>query len=304
MRASAFAKAFCVVLLAVLLVGCHLAGTSVAGGRAGQAPADAARGPLALSVMTYNVMFDFPSAGFDPWSVRGLHEAEIINAHRCDLVGLQEPFPWQVNHLHGFCPGFADRHLRWYPDATAFYRADRFERVGGGHFWLSPSPGRMSRGFGNILPRLVVWLTLRDRFSGRAFFWADTHFDNTSPFQETAAPLFLAKVRELSGGLPVVVTGDFNSPPASKAYRILTGGAEPGGFRLTDAYDLAGAREVWNAPGDARPYDAAERIDHVFVAGGAWACGRWIADMTRYGTPPRDGSDHFAIVAELMLRGE
>ena len=250
------------------------------------------------------VRFDFPSAGFDPWTVRGPHEGDIVKAHRCDLVGLQEPFSWQVNQLHEFCPGFADRHLRWYPDATAFYLAARFERVGGGHFWLSPSPGRMSRGFGNILPRLVVWLRLRDRASGKTFFWADTHFDNTSPFQETAAPLFLGKVQELAAGLPVVVTGDFNSPPGSQAYRILTNGAEPGGFKLLDAYDLAGKRETWNAPGDERPYDPAERIDYVFVANGKWACGRWVVDMTRYGDPPRDGSDHFAVAADLTLQDQ
>jgi endonuclease/exonuclease/phosphatase family metal-dependent hydrolase len=207
-------------------------------------------GPLALSVMTYNVMFAFPKDGFDSWKIRGPHEGDIINYHHCDLNGFQEPLPWQVTDLHAYCPGYDDWHY-WDTDATEFYLADRFDVLEQGSFWLSPTPGWISIGWGNGMPRLVAWTTLRDRESGREFFWADTHFDNTNPFQTNAAPFFLSEIQTLADGLPIVVTGDFNSRPETDAYHILTEGATPGGFKLDDSFELCGEQyDVRQAPGD------------------------------------------------------
>ena len=258
-------------------------------------------GPLALTVMTYNILFDFPNPEYDNWGIRKEQIAEIINFHAPDLVGLQEPLPWQTMALHDLCPGYAEVSIPLDPDAALFYKEDRFTLLDQGHFWLSPHPERPSIGFGNFMPRYVTWAALHDNESEQEFYFFNTHFDNTSPFQETAAPMFLDMVEEIIGSSPVVITGDFNSKPDTEAYAILTSGNSPGDFALTNSFDLAPDFDVRLAPGDEREYDPDHRIDHIFVASGDWDCSYWVVDMTRYGDPWRDPSDHLAMSADITL---
>ncbi len=262
---------------------------------------DTQPGPMNLRVMTFNILFDFPNAEYDAWALRREPEAEIINFHDCDLVGLQEPWYWQVTDLQALCPGYGVVRNDIDTDSTIFYREDRFELIDHGHFWLSPHPDRPSIGFGNFMPRFTIWAELYDFESGRKFFYFNTHFDNSSPFQENAAPMFLEKIVEIAGDETVVVTGDFNSKPEREAYHTLTEGVEPGGFALTNSFDLVEDFDIRNADGDEREYDPSHRIDHIFMANGDWDCSYWVVDMTRYGDPLRDPSDHFAMAADIEL---
>ena len=266
-----------------------------------------------LRVMTYNVLFDFPNPDYDDWAVRKEHVAEIIRRQDPDLVGLQEPFLGQVEDLAALCPGYTAIHVDdLATDASLLVRTDRFELLDMGSYWLSPTPdvpwsGGLGTGFGNFLPRMVIWTRLEDLEAGGTFFFVNTHFDNTAPSQELSAPLFLERTEPLAAERPVIVTGDFNSKPSSEAYGILTtgeGGAQGGApFRLRDSYFLATSRRVDAREGDPADHDPASRIDHIFVAGGDFACTRWIVDMTTYGEARSYPSDHFAVVAHLLLAG-
>jgi len=263
---------------------------------------DTPGGPLNLTVMTYNVLFAFPDPEYDSWRVRKTHVAEIINFHDADLVGMQEPFSWQVDDLLELCPGYVVHRLELHTDSALFYREDRFDVLDSGHFWHSPWPYvPFSIGFGNFFARNVLWVKLYDHQSGKEFYFFNTHFDNTSPFQENAAPQFLDLMEEIIGESPVVVTGDFNSKPDTEAYRILTEGNTVGGFALTNSFDLVDEFDVRLTPGDERVYDPDHRIDHIFFAQGDWDCTYWVVDMSRYGDPWRDPSDHLAMAADLVL---
>src|SRR5690606_9112160 len=78
-----------------------------------------------------------------------------------------------------------------YPDAAILYRTERFDLVGSGEFWLSPTPDEPSSiGFSPPqVPRLVVWARLFDKQSDAELVFVSTHFDNNSPSQELSAPL-------------------------------------------------------------------------------------------------------------------
>jgi len=281
----------------IVCIGCH----------SGQDPAPEGSGePIALCVMTYNILFAFPNPEYDSWKIRKEHVAAVIRRHDPDLVGLQEPFPHQVWDLHELCPGYEDALLDYFPDSTIFYKADRFEKLSQGHYWLSPTPDvPLSVGFGNFFPRMVIWAKLRERVTGREIFFVNTHFDNTSPSQEMSAPLFLDRTEELAGRLPVVITGDFNSRPSREAYRILVegmsglDGGEP--FRLKDTYDLALRHEALAREDDPRVFDPEGRIDHIFVANHNAASEFWAVDMYTYDVPGKDPSDHFAVVAHIEI---
>lgn len=316
------ASALCGFALFLCVV-CGLAVGGVEGCGSEEEPSPAPSPPVRFTVMTYNILFDVPDPGFDRWAVRKDFVAEIIHAHDPDVVGLQEPFAYQVEDLLELCPGYQAIALVNPPgpltdtDATILFREGRFAKIVQGSYWLSPTPdvpfsGGFGKGFGNFFPRMVIWAYLVDLESHVQFYVVNTHFDNTSPSQEKSAPLFLERTEPLARKAPVIVTGDFNSRPSSTAYRILTsgspegqeaeGGADGTRFSLTDSFDLAAqGYEVRARQGDPIEYDPESRIDHVFVAGGEFSCRRWVVDMTRYGPELRYPSDHFAVVAHLEL---
>ncbi|MBQ3867230.1 MAG: hypothetical protein II789_01650 [Clostridia bacterium] len=60
-----------------------------------------------------------------------------------------------------------------------YYRADKFDKLDSGTFWLSETPdvsGSMTEGAN--LPRICTWVTLRDRSTGIEFTVLNTHLDN------------------------------------------------------------------------------------------------------------------------------
>jgi endonuclease/exonuclease/phosphatase family metal-dependent hydrolase len=260
---------------------------------------------IPFTVMTYNVLFAVPNPGFDPWTVRKTYVADFIRQYAPDLLGLQEPLPWQVTDLLALCPEYREVHWDIDTDATLFYREDRFEVLESGSTWLSPTPDvPWSTGFGNFFPRLMIWNRMHDLQSGLEFFEVDTHFDNTSPSQEMSAPLFLEETAPLADEAPVIVTGDFNSNASSEAYGMLTTGVEAvraGAFRLTDTFVLAPGYEVIAGEGEETDYDRTGRIDHVFVAGGPFSCERWTVDKTGYGDQGKVPSDHYPVITQIRL---
>ncbi|MBR7061663.1 MAG: hypothetical protein IKI42_01375 [Clostridia bacterium] len=60
-----------------------------------------------------------------------------------------------------------------------YYRADKFDKLDSGTFWLSETPdvsGSMTEGAN--LPRICTWVALRDRSTGIEFTVLNTHLDN------------------------------------------------------------------------------------------------------------------------------
>jgi len=259
---------------------------------------------LDLTVMSYNILFAFPNDNYDPWTERKGYVSQIIKSHDPDLIGLQEPLPWQVYDLKKLCPEYASVNILLHTDSTILYKKDKFAPIEHGHYWLSPTPEKaLSSGFGNFLPRYVIWAKFYHLDDGREFYFINTHFDNTSPFQETAAPLFLERTAPLAAELPVIIAGDFNSVIGSEAFNILTD--ENSDFFLKDAYQIAEKHDIYNCDNggcDDSTHSGGEgQIDHIFVAGKNVSCSLWGVDKLIYGDLQRPPSDHFAVVAKIRL---
>jgi endonuclease/exonuclease/phosphatase family metal-dependent hydrolase len=266
--------------------------------------------PEPMVVMTFNILCSFCNDRYDPWADRLGYIADTIARHDPDLVGLQELFTAaEVQQLLDLNPGydalFYSDDTSDYADATIWWRSDRYELLDSGFYWLSPAPDLpFSVGFSQPqLPRLVAWAQLRELSTEAELFFATTHFDNNTPSQELSAPLLLERTEASAGTLPIIVVGDFNSRPDSTAYGILTNGVEPGGFALTNSFDLANAWSVDSNQDPVPPYDPAIRIDHIFVAGGEWTVPWWVVDTWVYGASQLHTSDHFAMAAELAFAG-
>jgi endonuclease/exonuclease/phosphatase family metal-dependent hydrolase len=269
--------------------------------------------PTRLVVMTYNVLCSFCNReAYDPWEERLEYFHNIFERYAPDIIGTQELF--NATEVSEILAGnlaykalyFHDPEEQWlvdYPDAAIFYHKSRFEVVEKGFYWLGETPDTpWTGGWADTnLWRLVAWAHFRQKEDGREFYFASTHFDNNSPNQEMSAPVFLERSEPWANNMPAILVGDFNSKPGSEAFGILTGGVEIGGFSIVDSLTLADEWLVDSNQELAPPYDLANRIDHIFLAGSQvdWNVSRWLADLHVYGALDRYPSDHVPIVVEL-----
>lgn len=254
-----------------------------------------------LRVMTFNIRYDNPDDGADAWPNRKEMAASMIRFHEADIAGLQEALKGQIDDLDALLPeytwlgvGRADgQEAGEY--SPIFYREDRFEVLRHDTFWLSETPDVPgSKSWDAAIERIATWAEMRDRESGRRFFVINTHFDHRGEVARAeSASLLLEKIAELSDGLPVVLTGDFNALESSEPYRVLAGG-------LSDAFKVSehphhGPTSTWSGFEAVEP---GRRIDYIFVNRGFTVMEHGILADTWDGRFP---SDHLPVLAELTI---
>lgn len=255
-----------------------------------------------LNVMSFNMRYDNPEDGENNWQYRRERVARVIAANDVDLFGAQELLVGQLNDLKGLLPGYAEVGVGREDGAEAgefnpvFYRTDRFELLDWGTFWLSETPEVAgSKGWDGACERLATWTVLRDR-DGRELFFINTHLDHMGEVaRREGVSLLLGRIDSLSGGRPVVLTGDFNATPDSEVIaHVLADG------RMRHTRDVADVREgaSWSfADYGSIPEADRQLIDYVFVNDGL--------DVPMYRVLPDtlDGgylSDHAPVLVKLQ----
>jgi endonuclease/exonuclease/phosphatase family metal-dependent hydrolase len=258
----------------------------------------------ALGVMTYNIRCGSCEKPDDVnhWSKRKFLVAQVVREHRPDLIGLQEAELFQVRDLAAMIPdydwigvGRDDGAEKGEANAILF-RKSRFELLTQKTLWLSPTPEQVGKGWDAAYNRTVTIARLRDRADGREFYLFDTHFDHMGKQARIeSSKLLVALTQSQAGGLPVIVTGDFNYTSKDGAYRIV---ADP----LRDAERISrskprGGSLTFNDFG--RSLVPGNKIDYVFVNDGFDVLSHRIFDDRQRGLYP---SDHFPVEARLRMR--
>ena len=283
-------------------------------------PAEAStKGRADLRIMSFNVLCSFcADPDYDSWTERLPHLQGLIAQHDADLIGLQELVFWgdeEGNEAKAVIaahpvytavyyvsePGTKPPN---YPDATIYYRPERFEELSRGFYWLSKTPDKpYSVGWvtSGQLWRLVAWVNLRDRWTGKELYFASTHFDPNNPNQAHSAPLVLQRVEADAGTRPAIVVGDFNADPGSVAYGTLTQGVEGEGIKLVDSREIALSTRIVHNAAQEPIYPAQKRIDHIFTHAEGLTVSDWLVDMQRFGDKNLWPSDHRLIMATLTL---
>ncbi len=276
---------------------------------AGPATAQPAAGGAPVRVMSFNIRFGTAADGENHWDKRKDFLAETIRAFDPDLLGTQETLADQRDFLarqlpghEAFAAGRDDGKDRG-EMAALFFRKDRFEKIDGGHFWLSDAPDKPgSKGWDAALPRVATWVKLRDRRDPAVLpvLFLNAHLDHRG---ETArlesARLIRRKAAELGAGCRLIVTGDFNAGEASKPYEALLGTLDDKPSPLVDTFRVhtptRGQSEgtFTGFKANANPRD---RIDWI-------ACSRdWDVRLAAIDRTERDGrtpSDHYPVTAVL-----
>ena len=256
-----------------------------------------------LSVMTFNMRYDNPEDGQNNWRFRRERVAGVIKAQEVDVLGTQELLSNQFNDLSGLLTGYQGVGVGRLDGVESgeycavFFRKDRFTLLDSGTFWLSETPEVVgSLGWDGACERIATWVVLRDR-DGREFFFIDTHLDHVGQVaRDEGVSLLMKRIETLSGGRPVILTGDFNSEPGSSVVAHV----QKDGV-LRDAKAIAAQRSGtdWSFS-DFGQIPEAERplLDYIFVSGEI--------EAVRYEVLPDtfDGgyvSDHAPVMAVVKI---
>ena len=256
-----------------------------------------------LSVMTFNMRYDNPEDGQNNWRFRRERIAGVIKAQEVDVLGTQELLSNQFNDLSGLLTGYQGGCVGRLDGAESgeycavFFRKDRFTLLDSGTFWLSETPEVVgSLGWDGACERIATWVVLRDR-DGRELFFIDTHLDHVGQVaRDEGVSLLMKRIETLSGGRPVILTGDFNSEPGSSVVAHV----QKDGV-LRDAKAIAAQRSGtdWSFS-DFGQIPEAERplLDYIFVSGDI--------EAVRYEVLPDtfDGgyvSDHAPVMAVVKI---
>jgi endonuclease/exonuclease/phosphatase family metal-dependent hydrolase len=262
--------------------------------------------------MSFNIRYGTANDGDNHWDKRRDFLIEAIKAFDPDLLGTQETLLFQRDYLAEKLTvydvmgvGRDDGRERGEMMALYFKR-DRFEKLDGGHFWLSVTPDEPgSKSWDSSLPRMVTWVKLRDRREPRArpILFLNTHFDHRGEQARLeSARLLRRRAAEMGKACRVIVTGDFNAGEGSEPYRALFAPEASGPSPLGDTYRIAYPGRATNEgtfSGFKEDATTGPRIDWIAVSRD-WQVIR--ASIDRAARDGRTPSDHFPVTAVLRTR--
>ena len=244
-----------------------------------------------LRIATFNVLFRDGRNGSGSWSERRPLLRRAIEAARSDVLGLQEVLPskladvtdlvapltlvpgpsagpsvWsnvslavetvaqtvrtrRIGHAHE--PQVHSERMRTGEHLPIAYRADRFELLDSGSFWISANPDRP----GSLLPLawapfLVHWARMSATDGAGPLLLMNAHFGHAPWHHAATSRVVMAQIGALEDGRvghfgaeaapsSLFLVGDFNALPSSQLLRRLT---PPSGAGFVDAARSAPGR--------------------------------------------------------------
>lgn len=261
-----------------------------------------------LQVMTFNIRLNTSSDSLNAWPYRKDKVASQILFHKIELLGVQEALHDQMLDLQQRLPqykyvgGGRDDGKTKGEYSAIFYDTTRLLLLSSSMFWLSEtSTVAGSKGWDAAITRIVTWAKFKDKRTKKIFFAFNTHFDHMGKIaRRESAKLVLQKVKEIAGSTPAIITGDFNAEPTDEPIQVIVDKNNP--LHLTDSKEISktapyGPTGTFNGFRSKEINDAP--IDYIFLKGNWRVLTHATISQTWMG---RFASDHFAVVAELVLK--
>lgn len=188
-------------LLAAFVV---LAGTGVAFGKT-----------FSVRAGSYNIRCETTNdTGDMTWNSRKGSLVSLVKKMNCDVIGFQEVKDSQKTYLADKLTGYTfyagkESGSSEYMDIA--YKTDRFDRLGGGTFWLSSTPDKQSKFSESEYYRICTWVLLCDKTTSGKLLFASTHLDLVKEVRLKQMKVVLNFVAKyLADKINVVVVGDMN----------------------------------------------------------------------------------------------
>jgi len=255
-----------------------------------------------LRVMSFNVRYPAPGDGPNRWELRRDLFIESIRAMDPDLMGTQELFHLQGEHIVARLPdyqwfGVSRRGNREDEHMGVFYKPSKLKVIESGNFWLSETPEVAgSQSWDMTLPRMVTWALFELAGSRKRFYYYNTHFahrreDDAARLK--SARLIVERASKIPAAVPFILTGDFNAPAAGEVHAEFA--------RVwTDVWDKAPVR--FGPTGTFNGFagtSTGPRIDWIFVRGSVQPIQAHTVTLNEGGRYP---SDHFPVFAVVDIR--
>jgi endonuclease/exonuclease/phosphatase family metal-dependent hydrolase len=261
-----------------------------------------------LRVMTFNIRLNTASDSLNAWPYRKDKVASQILFHKVDLLGVQEALHDQMMDLQQRLPNYKyvgggrDDGKTKGEYSAIFYDTTRLQLLSNDMFWLSETSNVAgSKGWDAAITRIVTWAKFKDKRSKKIFYAFNTHFDHIGKIaRRESAKLVLQKVKEIAGSTPAVITGDFNAEPTDEPIQVIVDKNNP--LHLTDSKELSQTPH-YGPTGTFTGFQNKERndqpIDYIFLKG-SWKVLTHATISQTWGG--RFASDHFSVIAELLLK--
>lgn len=242
----------------------------------------------------------------DGWADRKELCADVMRAQRADVICLQECQRIHLQHLKIRLPEFDTFALSnpgptAHPVNTIFFSRTRYELLSAGGFWLSEKPHVAgSKSWDAAYSRLVNWVQLKERGSGKELRVWNTHLDHMGQVaREKQVDMILQASAVFPEALPQFLTGDFNADADNPAIKLV----QSGGW--TDAYAAAhGAQDSgftyhgFLGPKFAEQKKHLKRIDWIWCRGPVKVRA---AEVIRESRNDHYPSDHYFMSATVTL---
>ncbi|CAK7053786.1 MAG: hypothetical protein PARBA_01905 [Parabacteroides sp.] len=261
-----------------------------------------------MNVMSFNIRMDTPNDKENQWTYRKDLAANVIKFYDVDIFGAQEVLHHQLTDLLERLPGYTYVGVGREDGKTKgeyspiFFKKDRFTVEDSGNFWLAEDMNAIGKkGWDAACERVATWAILKDKVSGKKFFFLNTHLDHVGKVaRHEGASLVLEQVKVKGKNLPSIVTGDFNAAPEDEPIQVLTNASDS--RHLTHTRTMAPLRygPEWTFHDYGRiPFDKREWIDYIFVKGNIKVLSHGVLTETLNHLYP---SDHCPVISTLLIQ--
>ncbi len=279
-----------------------------------------------LRVMTFNVLnieapVEQPKNPSEIWENRAELNVQIIRRYDPSMIAFQEFAGAHWNTYRERFPEYSQlthNEKGEIEGCAIFYKTDQFDPLYSGYFWLTRTPDRPDPDWGLPYALGVHWLILRWRETGIPLLFMNTQYEDGVDSEQylmraEGCKIQLQQIEEISRlapGLPVILAGDFNFHVWSYHYRYFL---EHG---FVDTYRAAGLPDTVDSStfhgfcgkdyfsldwGDTLAW----RVDWILTRDGAGQRLQTVScTIARDAQPPLYPSDHYPVVAELLVLPE
>ena len=253
-----------------------------------------------LKVMSYNIRMGIAKDGTNSWEFRCPATIAMLKDQQPDIFGVQEAFEFQIKFIEEYCRNYRsvgvgrDDGKKKGEYMSIFWNKKRVKLIKWGTFWLSETPDKPSRGWDAHCRRTATWALMKDKKTGKKFYYVNTHLDHKGKeAQKNGLKLIVDRIESINPqGYPMVLTGDFNIKPDNAALTDLDA-------RMQSARKVAAVTDSHNTFNgwSVKPTDSV--IDYIYISGFS-ACPEYQTVTKKY-ADKQFVSDHYPIFARLIF---
>ncbi|MCI1639869.1 MAG: endonuclease/exonuclease/phosphatase family protein [Bacteroidales bacterium] len=256
--------------------------------------------PETLTVISYNIRMGKADDGTNSWKYRYPASAMMITDQAPDIFGVQEAFDFQVKYLSEYCKGYKSvgvgredgknkgEHM------SIFYKTSKIHLIKWGTFWLSETPDTPSKGWDAACYRTATWALMKDKETGKKFYYVNTHLDHKGvEARRKGLLLIVDKIKSINPkSYPMVLTGDFNITPDNPALKVLNERMQSARKTAVKTDDL-GSFNDWGREKEKKI------IDYIYYSG--FSCCTDFQTIVKKYYGRTYISDHFPVKAVLVF---